>query len=299
MIRFARHALAFLLAFSVEVTVHASEVYFQNVQGMVEIQKGEKSQILKPKSQIAAPFIVQTYKESQSKFKLEHMVFSLGKNTVLEVKGISQIRLYRGSVLIESLVKQPPVLKIESPQGITELQGSALVEANSSKTQVDVISGTALLTERIDGAKKVEVAQGFSSWIAGRNLEGHHEFGEAESSSWQEVVRKWSELSQTNQLAFRDKVYTYRPVWKKALESTTAKITQKIKADFKAFDDYVAEEERKAQAIAAEKASLRKMFRSKAFVEPDENTESPSESERFPANAQITDDTEHSDKSEQ
>jgi len=278
-----------------EVRVHAAEIKFQLVKGFVEVESGKQIRQVSKNDEASFPAIVQTLKKAHAKFRMDFMVIALAPDSMMEITDKGECKLLKGSFWIDHQIRKPPQTWFHVPQGAVGLAGAALISVKKEKTRIDVLSGEALLTERLPDALKLKVPAGFSSWIGGRLESGYHAFGDVESSDGPGVISRWARVSMLSDEGFRDKLYLYKPIWQRAVEITATTIQRRVLADFAAYDAWKKQEDGKIRARLAERNTLKRLYQAKVLGVPGKDEESPSESLRSPASDWKSGDIERSD----
>lgn len=268
-IGFFIRAFIVTFCFIVDIKVHA-DVIVEAVNGQVDIEHSARS------------LDVNTF-DGSTRFVLDDKRIGIEKGSIFSVDKTGDGQLAGGNLFLSAPLKSVQ-LKIHTPQGDVELgHGDFFIEVSEGKTQVSVLSGSAVLIDRASN-KSFQIPAGYSNWLGGLLATGQHAHPvRPQACELNRIMEKIRPLMGWTEKEFQSRSNAATPFWKDAVLKVAEDSQSAVDSDIKTLNKILANEEQREEKINHEQAGLRKLFREKTIGVPAQNTESPSEIDRDPA----------------
>jgi hypothetical protein len=268
-IGFFIRAFIVTFCFIVDIKVHA-DIVVEAVNGQVDIEHDARN------------LDVNTF-DGSTRFALDDKKVGVEKGSVFSVDKSGDGQLSNGNIFL-SIPAKSVSFKIHTPQGDVEMgRGDFFIEVSEGKTQVSVLSGTAVLIDRAS-KKNFQIPAGYSTWLGGLLATGQHARpARPQACELTRIMDKIRPLMGWDEKEYQSRNKAAAPSWKDAVVKVAEDSQSAVDSDIKTLNKILESEKKREDKINHDQAGLRKLFREKTIGVPAGNTESPSEIDRDPA----------------
>jgi hypothetical protein len=243
--------LIFLLAFTVEVKVHAARVTLPAVKAPVQ----EPNNCLSTQNSCA----LKTPDYGKYSLVLPRAEIVMDANTTAIRVSSTEVKLITGTLW----VKSKGDIKISSSFGTVGSNGGEFwVRTDVDKAVVSAIQGTLVLSVK-DKKTTLRLEEGEENWLGGIALNGQTTSGVPKAIAFEDHLFRWARLYSGDKTQFALDVKNFHGRWSRQLASVADYHQQLAERRLKVLDD---EQAKRARAKAQEESrsnELRSLFRRK------------------------------------
>jgi hypothetical protein len=247
--------IIFLLAFTVEVKVHAARVSLPSVKAPVQ----EPSECLKTSNVCA----IKTPELGKFSLDVGNGKVTLDSNTIVVRVSPTEVKLITGTLW----VKSESEIKIDTSFGLVSSSGGEFwVRIDVDKTVVSAIEGTLSLVGK-DKKTVLRLEEGEENWIGGIARNGKSTSGVPKAIAFEDHLFRWARLYSGSKTQFEADVKKFHSRWSRQLASVADYHKQLAESRLEVLD---REYEKRAQAKAQEESrskELRSLFRRKQLFQ--------------------------------